>query len=117
MGSDAFRVAASPHFEADLDAAVGHALTFSGRCAALRLLDDYEAACERLAAFPLHGPGIAGTRWRWCRVGRYVAVYRVSGQRRLVELLRLYAMGSDWREAILGEGRACPGDAGRGGSA
>lgn len=101
MDSETFLVCASPQFEADLDVAVVHAMTSSGRGAALRLLDSYETVCERLASFPCYGPRIADTGRRWCQVDRYVAIYRVIKQRHLVELLRLYYMNSNWKEVIL----------------
>lgn len=96
-------VCASPQFEADLDATVEYTLAFSGRKAALRLLDSYEAVCERLAAFPCYGPGLADTGRRWCQVDRFVALYRINEKRHLVELLRLYYMNSNWKETILND--------------
>lgn len=103
--ASSWRVLATDEFEGDLDEAVAYYLLASGPDSARRLLDAYDEMRGRLAALPGHGSNVGAGGLRWVRLGTFTAVYEANEGERVVTLLRLFYMTSNWRERILGE---CP---------
>lgn len=99
-----WRVLATDEFEGDLDEAAAYYLQASGPGSARRLLDAYDEMRGRLATLPGHGSNVGASGLRWVRLGTFTAVYEINESERVVTLLRLFYMTSNWRERILGAG-------------
>ena len=97
-----FFVESSSAFEEDLDAAARYRFQTAGKQSALKLLDSYEDAIDRLELFPTYGPRLRGSL-RWCEIDNLVAIYEVDSKSRRVVMHRLYNMTSDWKRRILDE--------------
>jgi plasmid stabilization system protein ParE len=103
MASPSYEVVVTPSFEKDLDAAVRYYLEQSGPISAGRLMDEFDSFRRLVAALPGHGSRVGDSGLRWRRLGVFVAVYGVDDDERVVTLLRLYYVSSDWRRRVLGE--------------
>ena len=106
-----FVVETTEPFDDDLRAAASWRLTNVGLSSAARFLDAYDALVAAIGEFPLMAGSVEGTLYRWRALERYVAVYVVDEDARMVTLMRLFYISADWRAHLLAsdaEGRPQP---------
>ena len=106
MASRSYEVRATESFAADLSESCAYYLEHAGKRSAGRVLDEYDSFCRLAADVPGHGAPIEGTSLRWRKVGVFIAVYDVDDETRVVTLLRLYHVSSNWRSRALGQNPA-----------
>lgn len=96
-----FAVETAESFDNDLDAAVSWRLANVGPSSAARLLNAYDALVAVIGEFPLMAGSVEGTSYRWRTLEGYVAVYAIDEAARIVTLMRLFHMSTDWRAHLL----------------
>ena len=102
MASDAFGALVSDAAQTDLDQAVAYRLRIEGPKSAVRLLDAFDNAVDRLSEIPDIAIKIGASEYYWLSVDDYVLVYSIDEASHSVRVHRLHYETSNWKSHISG---------------